>query len=164
MKLAVISDTHDHIWKLESALALMAGADSVLHCGDLCSPFIIDKMGSLIPKTTPVHIIWGNNEGDIRLICAKAAAHDNITLHGHFASLVLDQKRVALTHYPEVARPLAVSGEYDLVCYGHDHCAHHEQIKNTVLLNPGELLGLQSKPTFAWFETSTAKVDFVPVP
>ena len=163
MRLAIISDTHDNISNFESALELIADADSILHCGDLCSPFMIEKLVSLIPGTTPVHVIWGNNEGDIRLICAKADAHDNIRLHGHFASLLFNGTRVALTHYPEVARPLAISGEYDLVCYGHDHTAHQEKIKNTVLLNPGELMGLKSTPTFAWYDTSTHDVNYVAV-
>ena len=163
MRLAIISDTHDNIPNLESALKLIPDADSILHCGDLCSPFMIDKMISLIPGTTPVHIISGNNEGDIRLICEKANAHDNISLHGHFASLLFDETRVALTHYPEVARLVAISGEYDLVCYGHDHTAHQEKIKHTVLVNPGELLGLKSTPTFAWYDTSTHNVDYVQV-
>lgn len=163
MKLAVISDTHDNIGKLDAALDMMTGADVVLHCGDLCSPFVVEHIANNLPETTPVHIIWGNNEGDIRMICAKAADHNNITLHGDFASLILGEQRVALTHYPDVARPLAASRHYQLVCYGHDHSAHHERVDDCILLNPGELLGLKGKTTFAWFETNTRTVQFVEV-
>ena len=44
MKLAVLSDTHDNIPKLEAALRMMAEADAVLHCGDLCSPFVVERI------------------------------------------------------------------------------------------------------------------------
>ena len=164
MKLAVLSDTHDNIWKLETALHMMEEADAVLHCGDLCSPFVIDYIGTILPETTPVHIIWGNNEGDIRNICAKAAEHDNITLHGDFATLDIDNQRIALTHYPEIAGALASSGHYQLVCYGHDHCAHHDKVNDCTILNAGELLGLSGKTTFAWFDTSNHHVQFAYVP
>ena len=163
MKLAVLSDTHDNISKLEAALRMMAEADAVLHCGDLCSPFVVKRMATGLPDSTPVHIIWGNNEGDIRLICAKAGHHENITLHGDFAALTIDSQSIALTHYPHVARPLAASGFFQLVCYGHDHCAHHSRVDECTLLNPGELLGLKGETTFAWFDTSTGSVQFVEV-
>ena len=163
MKLAVLSDTHDNISKLDVALRMMTAADAVLHCGDLCSPFVLHRMAAILPETIPVHIIWGNNEGDIRLICARAASHKNINLHGDFAELSFGELRVALTHYPETARPLAASGFFQLVCYGHDHCAHHSRVNNCTLLNPGELLGLKGKTTFAWFDTSTVSVQFVEV-
>ena len=164
MKLAILSDTHDNISKLNTALPMMLDADAVLHCGDLCSPFIVDLMATILPASTPIHIIWGNNEGDIRLICAKAAVHDNITLHGDFASIAFVEQRVALTHYPDVARSLAASGNYDLVCYGHDHRAFHGHVDDCILLNPGELLGLKGKTTFAWVEPSTGTVQIVDVP
>jgi hypothetical protein len=68
---------------------------------------------------------------------------------------------VALTHYPEVARALAASGLYDLVCYGHDHTAHEERLGNTVLLNPGEVMGLRGHSTFAHYVTRSRKVAWV---
>lgn len=163
MKLAVLSDNHDNVWKLDAALHMMADADAVLHCGDFCSPFVVGRMATILPDTTPVHIICAKNEGDIRLICMKAAEHENITLHGDFASLNFGDLPVALTHHPDVARSLAASGQYQLICYSHDHCAHHGRIDHCILLNPGELLGLKGKTTFAWFETATRTVRFVDV-
>ncbi|MDP7133117.1 MAG: metallophosphoesterase family protein, partial [Planctomycetota bacterium] len=63
MKIAIMSDSHDNIWKLEAALEKAAGSDAIIHCGDLCSPFIIDRLGRL-SNEKPVHVVWGNNEGD----------------------------------------------------------------------------------------------------
>jgi predicted phosphodiesterase len=46
MKIAVMSDSHDHLENIEKAVALAMerGAEMLLHCGDLCSPFVVDKL------------------------------------------------------------------------------------------------------------------------
>ena len=81
MKIAVFSDTHDNIWKLERALGLMEDADVLIHCGDLCSPFVMKRLGEAA-QGRPLHVVWGNNEGDIRLICQIAGQYSGIQLHG----------------------------------------------------------------------------------
>ncbi len=162
MRIAVLSDSHDNIWKLEKAMPHLAAADVVLHCGDLVSPFMVIR---LIRGTggKPVHVVWGNNDGDKRLLTEVAASAKNIHLHGDFAQLTLADFRVAMTHYPEIARPLAESGQYNLVCYGHDHTAHQEWIGKTMLLNPGELMGMQGRSTLAIFDTNTKQVEMIEI-
>jgi uncharacterized protein len=162
MKIAILSDTHDNIWKLEQAFEKMVDADAFIHCGDLCSPFVVKRLGEAA-KGRPVHIVWGNNEGDIRLICRIAGQYSGLQLHGEFAQLEVDGLKVAVNHYPEIARPLAASGFYDLVCYGHDHSAHRSVVEKCTLLNPGELMGLNGETTFASFDTQSRHVDFIEV-
>ena len=43
MKIAVMSDTHDNIWNLEDALAIIKDekADLIIHCGDFVAPFML---------------------------------------------------------------------------------------------------------------------------
>ena len=162
MKIAVFSDTHDNIWKLDRALAGMEQAELMIHCGDLCSPFVIKHLGRGAAGR-PVHIVWGNNEGDIKLICDVASNYPNIQLCGSLAELEVDGVRIATNHYPEMARALAASGCYDLVCFGHTHSSHLELVTGCTLLNPGELMGLNGKTTYAWFDTETRGVEFVEV-
>src|SRR3972149_4393460 len=102
MKIAILSDIHDNIWKLDSALPQIAGADAVLFCGDLCSPFTLDRLARGVPGK-PAHVVWGNNEGDVRLMTKVAAAAGNVTLHGQLAELELGRLRAAVNHYPEIA-------------------------------------------------------------
>ena len=159
MKIAVLSDTHDNIWKLAQAMPHLAAADAVIHCGDLIAPFMIKRLAAGISQ--PVHVVWGNNDGDKRLLTRFAEEAGNITIHGDFARLELGDKRVAVNHYPEIARPLAASGEYDMVCYGHDHTAHEEIVGQTLLLNPGEVMGMNGKSTLALVDTETMQVSWV---
>ncbi len=162
MKIAIMSDSHDNIWKLEAALEKAAGSDAIIHCGDLCSPFIIDRLGRL-SNEKPVHVVWGNNEGDIRLMCRLASGHPHIELHGPLAELDYGGIRIGVSHYPEIARPMAKSGQYDLVCYGHDHTAHCSKVGDCTLTNPGELMGMKGQTTIAFFDTESREVEHVDV-
>ena len=162
MKIAILSDSHDNIWKLAKAIPTLAEADAVIHCGDLISPFMIIRLIQGMGGK-PVHIVWGNNDGDRGLIAEVASKAENIKLHGDFADLELGGLKIGVNHYPKVARSLAESGSYDVVCYGHDHIAHEEKVGKTLLLNPGELMGLQGRSTIAIFETETQTVEFVDI-
>ena len=160
MRIGILSDSHDNIWKLEKAMKHLVKADVVLHCGDLIAPFMIVRMGQGL-QNVPVHIVWGNNEGDQRLIAEVAEQYENIHLHGEFADLEINGLRIAMNHYPKIARALATSDKYALVCYGHDHKAHQEWIGHTLLLNPGELMGMMGKSTISFYDTETKEVEFI---
>lgn len=163
VRLAILSDTHDHLWVLRDALPQIAAADVVLHCGDVCSPPLLQALAEGA-RGKPVHVVWGNSDTAARQMEQAAQALANLTCHGRLAELTLDEVRVAFHHYPETARALAGSGRYDLVCYGHDHRAHQEQVGACLLLNPGELAGLRSRPSFAFFDTQTRRAEFVALP
>jgi len=160
MLIGVLSDTHDNVWKLDAALPHLQQAQVVLHCGDLCSPFMVRRLATgLAPR--PVHLVWGNNEGDRLAIARVAEGFPNITLHGQVARLELDGLRVAVNHYPDLAADLAASGRYDLVCYGHDHQAHLGMEQDCTLLNPGELMGLNGRSSCALFDSESHDVRWI---
>lgn len=160
MKIAVISDSHDNIWKLGDAIPHLQKADAVIHCGDLCAPFMVKRMGEGLGEI-PIHIVWGNNDGDTFLIAKVASRFPNVKLHGPMAQLELNSLTVGVNHYPAIARGLALSGEYDVVCYGHDHSAHEEKIGQCLLLNPGELMGMNGRSTIAFVDSERRDVEFV---
>ena len=139
MKIAIVSDIHDNVWTLKAALTQLNDAAVLLCCGDLCSPFIVGLMAEAFSGA--IHIVEGNNEGDWRRISLVAARFSNVHLHGEFFEAELDGQRIAMNHYPNIALPLAQSGKYDLVCYGHDHHFAIEQRGSALTLNPGALLG-----------------------
>lgn len=162
MRVAVLSDIHDNIWKLAAAGVHLAGAEAVIFCGDLCSPFTLRRLaGAVQAHRAPVHVVWGNNDGDQRLIGRVADEAGNVTLHGDFAELVLGGLRIAVNHYPEIGRGLAAGGRYDMVCYGHDHKAFEGLMGKTLLLNPGEVMGMNGRSTFAWLDLPARRVQFV---
>ena len=148
MQIAVLSDTHDNIWKLAEAMPHLAAADAVIHCGDLVAPFVLQQMGEGVPDK-PIHVVWGNNDGDTFRLAKVAARFPHIVLHAELARIEIGGMPIAVTHYPEIARDLARSGSFRLVAYGHDHQAHEERVGDCLLLNPGEVMGMKGRSTLA---------------
>lgn len=163
MKIAVMSDSHDNIWKLEQAFSKIEEVDVLIHCGDLCSPFMIKRLGDWAGER-PVYIVWGNNDGDKMMITANAENYPTITLCGEYARLELGGVRVFATHYPGIAESVATSGDYDLVCYGHDHTRCLKEVGQSLLLNPGELMGMNGISSLAVYDTGEKKCRFVEIP
>ncbi len=159
MRIAVMSDSHDHLAAIRAALrrAGAAGAEAVIHCGDLVAPFVISELKMFRGS---VHVVFGNNDGDLFLL-TKLAADSNITLHGGAATLDLGGRKLLATHDPATASAYAATGEYDAVFYGHLHLAGETQVGETLLLGAGELMGFKETPSFALYDTATNTAERV---
>jgi len=158
MRLAVMSDSHDNIWKIREAIPHLLQTDALIHCGDLCSPFVVKELAEPLADI-PIHIVWGNNDGDRFSISKVAASYPYVHLHGALAELELGGLRIAVNHYPEIAMNLARSQSFDLVCYGHDHIAHTSWLDEVLLLNPGEMMGMQGTSQMVIVETEGRDVQ-----
>ena len=160
MRLAIVSDIHDNLWTLRAALQWLDDTDAMIVCGDLCSPFVMERLAAGFHG--PIHCVFGNNDGDLFRITATAARFAHVKLWGAFADIppdLMDGKRVAVTHYPEIAHAVAASGIYDLVCYGHSHRLEWGRVGRTVTINPGELMGgLTGLATFVVYDTAREDV------
>lgn len=151
MKVCILSDSHDHIPLLDAAVAAAkeSGAEAVLHCGDLVAP---STLRCLEKYGLPVHVIHGNNSGDLFTLATMANRPESIVqYHGMDAGITLNGKRIFLVHYPHYARAMAATGDWDLVCFGHTHKTSIEQITNvsgeiTMLVNPGTIGGVGRTP------------------
>lgn len=161
MKIAVCSDIHDNIWALARALPRMREAEVLICCGDFCAPFTLVQLAEGFPG--PIHVVWGNNDGDKWLLTRQASRFSQVVLHGELAELVVDGMRIGVTHYPQIAEGLARAGKYDLVCCGHDHQARDELIGGCRLLNPGELMGRLGPCRFALIDTQGGEVQSIEV-
>jgi len=157
MKIAILSDAHDNIWKLEEVLQQLEGVGALLFCGDFCAPFSLAAIAEGFAG--PVHVVFGNNDGDQWLLTRNANRADNVTLHGTFAALELGGKRIAVTHYPQVAEGAAASGLYDLVCYGHNHTRQIERVGDCLKVNPGEVMGRFGVSSYAVYDTETGDAE-----
>lgn len=160
MKIGIISDIHDHIWNLEKALEELKDAEVLICCGDLCSPFVMDQLGKGF--SGPIHIVFGNNDGDRYRLTLKAANYAHVRLHGETAELTLDGKRFAVHHFDDVAGRLASGGQFDVVCFGHNHRYEVRRENATLMINPGEIMGGLSEgrvSSFVVYDTGTGEVE-----
>ncbi len=72
---------------------------------------------------------------------------NQISYHGQDARLELHGRKIFMVHYPHYAIAMAKTGEFDLVCNGHEHKARIEAIDNimggqTLRVDPGTVAGI----------------------
>lgn len=160
MKIGILSDIHDNIPQLRKALAALSDCEALICCGDLCSPFIVKELGGGFAG--PIHVVFGNNDGDLFRITSNAAAWSQITLHGELAELELSGRRIAVNHFDNIGRFLAKSGRFDLVCYGHNHQFEIRTDGACLVVNPGEVFGgLTGRSTCVRYDTGAGTAECV---
>lgn len=155
MKIGVCSDIHDHIVNLKKMLTIFEsrGVNTIIFCGDFCSPIPVREMGDF---NGTIHCVFGNGDGD-RYTMSKivASSSPNVVLHGEHAAVAFNGVRIAFTHFPFYAEALARTGEYRAVFFGHTHVRHEEKIGDCLWLNPGEVMGWKGEATCAVYDTVT---------
>ncbi|HRY63386.1 MAG TPA: YfcE family phosphodiesterase [Patescibacteria group bacterium] len=159
MLLAIISDLHDNLANLEKFLTFAKAnqVEELFVLGDLCAPATLKHV--LAPGFAgKIHLVYGNVcDRETEMTVAKSLP--NVIHYGDLAEFTIDGKKIALTHYPNIAKELAATNKYDFIFYGHSHKPWIEQIGQTTLANPGTLAGMFSKATFALWNTSTNKLE-----
>jgi uncharacterized protein len=169
MKLCIVSDSHDRAPMLAAAAAAgqRAGAQAVLHCGDLIGAMTLRP---LLALGLPVHLVHGNNLGDAQALWNLSRESGGLVqYHGADADLKLAGRRLFATHYPHYAFGLACTGDYDIVCCGHLHEASIVQQPTvlggaTWLLNPGTVAGLGGPATWMLADLAQLRFEIHPVP
>ena len=158
MKIAIMSDSHDDWSSLQKAIdmANRLGCKLVLFAGDLIAPSGIEILKKFKGE---VKFVWGNNEGEKTAITRHMDASKSVELCGNIFEGVLGNTKIFMNHYPRIAELAAKSGEFDLCIYGHTHEYKKRQLKNCLLVNPGEILALEGPASFIIFDTSSKQVE-----
>ncbi len=158
MKICIVSDSHDRAEPLAAAIAKaqLAGAQAVIHCGDLIGA---NTLRTSLKLGIPLHVLHGNNIGDQMAMHRMMAKTGGLmTYYGQDAELELGGRRIFATHFPHYGRGMACTGDYDVVCCGHSHVAEiiwQANIKGgrTLLVNPGSVSGIGApgvEEMFTW--------------
>jgi len=156
MKIGVMADSHDNVPKIRQAVELFneEQVGLVVHAGDFISPFAIKPLHAL---TCRVLAVFGNNDGERIGVANQFTGIGEV--HPNMATAAVAGRKLAVVHYPELAVPLARSGDYDLVVYGHTH-EIVERVEKGLLINPGEVGGwLSGRSTVALVDLETLEVE-----
>lgn len=153
MKICIVSDSHDRADALAQAVreAKAAGAEAVIHCGDLIGAQTVKPA---LAHGLPTHLIHGNNVGDTQALQRQSRASGGLLqYHGADARLELAGRRVFVVHYDDYGYAMACTGDWALVCCGHSHKAEARKVpgvngKETWLVNPGTVAGLAAPATW----------------
>ena len=160
MRLGILSDSHDRLERTLRALEILkvAGAETLVHCGDLTGPEIVQACGCL-----PCAYVFGNNDyrqKELRL-AIEATGGQNLERGG---ILSLGSKRIVVTHghlNGEFRRLLGESPDYLL--FGHTHIPYDVREGSVRRINPGAL-HRAPEYTVAILDLERDVVEFLPVP
>jgi len=141
VRIVVLSDTHaPRFWKRcpPAVAAHLAGADLILHAGDVCTPDVLDELSGF----APLKVVLGNNDE------AEVAAW------GAPETLELDLEgvRVAMIHDagPKDGRLARMARRFptaDLVVFGHSHIPMDTADDRLRILNPGSPTDKRRQPS-----------------
>lgn len=157
MLIGIIADTHDNQPMTKKAIELFNDrkADYMIHAGDFTSPFTVKLFKEL--KCEYVGI-FGNNDGDKLLLEERSGGNIKNTP----LMLTLKEKKIVVIHEHHIVDALAHSGHFDLVIYGHTHEPLIKRVRNTLVINPGEVSGwLYGRSTAAMLDLDKMEAEIV---
>lgn len=158
MKIAIISDTHDNVRKIDEFVEIAKAEkfDAIIHCGDLCGAGLIKRFINL---EIPFYYTFGNvDTGCSFELTEKIKDAKNIFVFKPFGEIELGGKKIAFVHYLVFAKPLCLTKKYDVVFYGHNHIQKKEKIEDCWLVNPGTF-SEDREPGYAIYDTDKNEIE-----
>lgn len=161
MKIAIISDTHNHLANLQKTLRIIEGEDihTIIHCGDVTTTETLSYLSAF-----RVILTFGNGDftsGEMREALLKMN-RDSYT--GPAFQGEIDGLRIAVTHGHNIShfQTLLNSQQFDLIFHGHTHRREDTLHGNTRLINPGALGGLRKEErSFCILDTLSRQLRFI---
>ncbi len=142
-----------------------AGAEVLLHLGDIESEKVLDEMVTVFPGggVVPVQVVFGNVDWNAAELARYAEAL-GITVAHPVGSLMFDDRELVFLHGDDRrAMDAAVARGVAWVCFGHTHHPTDERCGATRLINPGAL-HRASTYTVALLDTTSDQLRFYSVP
>jgi putative phosphoesterase len=137
MRLGILSDTHDELARTRLAVQMLrdAGAEALIHCGDLASPPIVAALAAL-----PSWFVLGNHDADSVPALQRAAAEFGPVCLGWGGVVELAGKRIGVAHGHMTTDVRRVLGERpDYLLSGHAHFPSDQLVGTVRRINPGGL-------------------------
>lgn len=148
-----MSDTHDRLPMIDSALALFQqrGVAAVIHAGDLIAPFAARR---LLAFDGPLHITYGNNDGERKGLKEVLPQIVDGPLW-----VKLGGRDILVHHFIDWCDPVDVQ-RADIVITGHTHEVVNRFDGDKLLLNPGECCGwVHERCTVALLDTDGVSAE-----
>lgn len=162
MTIAVMSDLHDNVAAWRSIVKYLdkEKITTLINCGDTASPAMLKEMS--VTYGGHIDTVFGN-VADRELESIVVNELPNVTHHGDQGTMIIDEKKIYLNHFPKISKQAIQAGGVDLALYGHDHIKHVEKIGKAILLNPGTAGGMFQYPSFAAIDLQTMKCSFIEI-
>ena len=167
MRIGIVSDSHGQTSRLHRALALLAeaGAQQIIHCGDVGSTDCVDVLSQC---GLPAHLVAGNMDRYV-LHLSRTAARCGLDIDPRTVEVAIgDSQHLVATHghHGHLLDELIAGGQFPYVCHGHTHRLRDERIGPVRVINPGALHHPRDPhhPTVALLDTDADDLQVVDVP
>ena len=163
MRIALLSDTHNNLHNIQSALSKLKElkVDTIIHCGDMTRDETAEAFHDFC-----IHHVLGNGDMDTFGLQMAIQECRPGSSSGEIYTATLDGKSIAAIHGHNLPlyRSLTENGRYDYVFHGHTHRLRDERIGKTRVINPGALGGaVRGERSFCVLELSTGDLSVYPV-
>ena len=152
MKIAIISDSHDHIEPLDKVLGYLKKnkIKILIHCGDVSS---IETLNYILQHFCgTVYLSRGNADN------FYAKQNDkNFYFFENVGRIVIDGKKISFVHKITDIKHVEIKNS-DIVFYGHDHKPWMKIADKTIIANPVNCAGIGYMSTFAVYDTTNNKI------
>lgn len=143
---------------------IAAGADVVVHCGDICSADDVELL-SMGPSGRPQpYLVAGNMDRD-RAALRAAAERWNVRYHDEVIEVPLGDGEYLVAvhgHIPSLLGDLIGDEQFPYVCHGHTHETRDERVGMARVINPGAIF--RARPlTVAILDTETDELAYLEV-
>jgi putative phosphoesterase len=137
MKVGIITDTHDLHDILQKAIEVFTEhrVDCILHAGDITSPSSAHVLASI--DHARFIAVYGNCDFDKSSLEGVVRGQQGEIHTGNYKGNIAD-KKLLMVHDPQVLGDMPVSGDFDLIVYGHTHVQDIHRQGNTLIINPGQ--------------------------
>jgi uncharacterized protein len=137
MLIGILSDTHNEAARTARAVALLrqAGAESLIHCGDISEPEMIPIVAVL-----PTYFTFGNHDADMVPHLERAIAENQCHSLGWGEEISLADKRIGVAHghmHLDIRRLMYLRPDYLLT--GHLHFPYDRSQDGIRRICPGAL-------------------------
>jgi uncharacterized protein len=137
MLIGILSDTHNEFARTARAVAMLrtAGAEVLVHCGDISEPELIPVVAVL-----PTYFTFGNHDADMVPHLERAIAECQCVSLSWGDEIVLAGQRIAVAHghmHLDIGRLMALRPRYLLT--GHLHFPYDRMQEGVRRICPGAL-------------------------
>jgi uncharacterized protein len=136
MRIGIISDSHDSLVNVAKAVKVFneENVEYVFHAGDIALPAVAKEFAEL--ATAKFIAVYGNCDTKQSLLQNVIEDFGGQIHHSHYTCQI-GNRRIYMTHEPDLIEDVVATGEYDLVIHGHTHDLVIRKVGKTLIVNPG---------------------------
>lgn len=136
MKIGIITDTHDKQTLIKKAIEVFTEhrVECVLHAGDITSPSSAQSLAEI--DGARFIGVFGNCDCDKSALESVINSHEGEIHRGAYRGKIGD-KKLLMAHDPRSLGDMPITGDFDLIVYGHTHVQDIRRQGDTLVINPG---------------------------